>query len=172
MEIWDLYDVNRQKLNLTIERGEQIPKDTFRLVVHLCIFNSEGKMLIQQRQSNKKQWPNAWDVTLGGCAQTNETSQQAVERELFEELGVAFDFSKIRPYLTINFDSGFDDFYLLEQDIDLKQIKFRDNEVQSVKWATRLEIQDMIKNKQFINYYPTLIDAIFEMKEGMGVHKK
>ena len=172
MEVLDLHDINRQKLNSTIERGQQLPENTFRLVVHLCIFNSDGKMLIQQRQSNKKQWPNMWDITLGGCAQTNESSQQAVERELFEELGLTVDFSNQRPYFTVNFNYGFDDFFLIEKDVELKQIKFRDNEVQSVKWATKDEIQVMIKEKNFINYYPSLIEAIFEMRENLGVHKK
>ena len=112
MEIWDLFDENRQKTNKTIYRSQACPDGFCRLVVHVCIFNKKGEMLIQQRSSTKKSWPNAWDITLGGCAIKGETSKQAIERELYEELGIRYNFSKERPYLTINFDNGFDDFYL------------------------------------------------------------
>lgn len=171
MEIWDLYDENRQKTSKTMQRGGVCPKGLCRLVVHLCIFNKKGEMLIQQRQSTKKSWPNAWDITLGGCAVKGETSKQAIERELFEELGIKYDFSNERAYLTINFDNGFDDFYLIEQEIDLKNVKFVDDEVQKVKWATKDEILQKIQDKEFIGYYPSFISAMFEMRAQRGAHK-
>lgn len=171
MEIWDLYDENRQKTNKTINRGESCPNGLCRLVVHVCIFNKNGEMLIQQRHPTKKSWPNAWDLTLGGCAIKGETSKQAIERELFEELGIKHDFSNERAYLTINFDNGFDDFYLIEKEVDLKDIKFVDGEVQDVKWATKDEILQKIKDKEFISYYPSFINVLFEMRAKRGVHK-
>ena len=172
MEIWDLYDENRQKTNKTIRRGENCPNGLCRLVVHVCIFNKKGEMLIQQRHSTKKSWPNAWDITLGGCAVKGETSKQAIERELCEELGIKHDFSSERAYLTINFDNGFDDFYLIEKEVDLKDVKFVDGEVQNMKWATKDEILQKIKDEAFIGYYPSFINALFEMRAKRGVHKE
>lgn len=32
-------------------RGEPVKDGDYHLVVHVCVFSSEGKMLIQQRQS-------------------------------------------------------------------------------------------------------------------------
>lgn len=171
MEIWDLYDENRQKTNKTMERGQTCPNGLCRLVVHVCIFNQKGEMLIQQRQSTKKSWPNAWDITLGGCAIHGETSKQAIERELYEELGIKHDFSNERAFMTINFDNGYDDFYLIEQNVNLKDVKFIDDEVQNVKWASHDEIIHKINNKEFIGYYPSFISALFEMRAKRGVHK-
>lgn len=172
MEKWDLYNNNRQLVGKTIERGENCPSDLCRLVIHICIFNKKGEMLIQQRQSTKKSWPNAWDITLGGCVQSGENSQQAAKRELNEELGLDYDFSNERPYMTINFDNGFDDFYLIEKDVSLNEVTFKDNEVQAVKWASMKEILKMIESKNFIGYYPSFITALFEMRKARGVHKK
>lgn len=171
MEIADLYDEDRQKTGETLERGKPCPEGLCRLVVHVCIFNKKGEMLIQQRHSTKKSWPNAWDLTLGGCAVAGETSRQAIERELFEELGIKHDFSHERAYMTINFDNGFDDFYLIEKDVKLKDAKFVDHEVQNVKWATKDEILQKIEDKQFIGYYPSFVEALFEMRAKRGVHK-
>ena len=61
---------------------------------------------------------------------------------------------------------------MIEKNISLQEVTFKDNEVQAVKWATKDEILDMIKSKNFIGYYPSFISALFEMREARGVHKK
>lgn len=162
MEIWDLYDVHRTKLNQTHIRGSRLPKDTYHIVIHACIFNSNGEMLIQQRSSSKGGWANLWDITVGGSAIQSETSQQAIQRELFEELGVDYDFTQIRPNFTINFSEGFDDFYIITQDVDLNEVKLQEDEVQAVRWANKNEILDMINDCTFIDYKPSLIELIFD----------
>jgi len=64
MEKWDLYDKHRNKIAKQITRGDEMASDEFHLVVHVCIFNSKGEMLIQQRQPFKKGWSNLWDIYL------------------------------------------------------------------------------------------------------------
>ncbi|WP_238600112.1 hypothetical protein [Lysinibacillus tabacifolii] len=54
MEKWDLYDKHRNKIAKQITRRDEMVSDEFHLVVHVCIFNSKGEMLIQQRQPFKK----------------------------------------------------------------------------------------------------------------------
>ena len=167
MELWDVYDENRQKVGEPVDRN-LFPKDKHRLTVHACIFNSKNQMLIQQRHSSKKTFPNVWDLTLGGCVQAGESTTAACKRELLEELNIYHDFSKEKPFLTINFDGGFDDYFLIKKDVDINTVKFTDDEVQAVKWASKDEILGMIKNKKFINYYPGFVKALFEMKERRG----
>ena len=64
MEYWDIYDVYRNKTGRTGIRGEQVAPGDYHLVVHVIIFNSDGKMLIQQRQSCKKSWPGAIRLSI------------------------------------------------------------------------------------------------------------
>lgn len=171
MEIWDLYNNERKKIG-KIERGQKIPEDAYHLVVHVCIFNSKGEMLIQKRNTNKKIWPGAWDLTLGGSALAGETSRDAAHREISEELGLEIDFSKEIPYFTIvfgdKFDKGFDDYFLIRKDVDLKDVTFKDNEVEQVKWATEAEILSMIDKKEFISFHKPLISTIFAMLNQRG----
>ena len=54
---------------------------------------------------------------MGGGVDAGETSRQAAEREVREELGLALDLSGVRPSVTVNFDGGFDDFFLVERDL-------------------------------------------------------
>ncbi len=137
----------------------------FHLVVHVCIFNSKGEMLIQQRQPFKQGWSNLWDITCGGSA---VISQQAASRELFEELGIHYNFEKIRPHFTINFEHGFDDYYLIEYDVDLNELTLQAEEVQAVKWASKEEILKLIELKKFIPYYESIIAFLFEGRHHYG----
>lgn len=108
MELWDVYDRDRKKTGKVMERGTPSEDEAYHLVVHVCLFNSKDEMLIQQRQPFKAGWPNMWDVTVGGSAITGDSSQNAAERELFEEIGYTIDLSNMRPHLTVeqHFDVG------------------------------------------------------------------
>jgi len=171
MEKWDVYDINRIKTGKTAERGwDDFLPGEYRMVVHVCIFNSKNEMLIQQRQNFKAGWPNMWDITVGGHSIAGETSQQVVQRELFEELGYHVDFTDIRPYFTINFGMGFDDYYIVKADINIEELKLQKEEVQQVRWASKAEILAMIENNEFIPYYRSLIGLLFDMQNNYGSH--
>lgn len=172
MELWDLYDVNRKKTNQTWVRGEMLQPGAYHLVVHVCVFDSNGNMLIQQRQPFKEGWPNMWDLTVGGSAVAGDTSQTAAQRELYEEIGLDLDFQQVRPHLTINFERGFDDIYLIEKNVPLQTLTLQYEEVQNVKWASKNEILAMIRNGEFIPYYESLIQLLFDVRKHRGALQK
>ena len=170
MELWDVYNRDRTKLNKTMVRGDKFESGSYHLVVHACIFNSKGEMLIQQRQPFKSGWPNMWDITVGGSAIAGDTSQTAIEREVFEEIGLKIDMQNIRPHLTVNFDRGFDDIYLIEKEVDINEFKLQYEEVQQVKWATIDEIYQKLDEGIFIPYYKSLIKLLFDMRKQYGCY--
>ena len=168
MEYFDLYDDDRRPLGKTVARGEKPGVGENRMVVHISIFNSKGELLIQQRQSSKRNWPALWDVSVGGCGVAGETSQMGAHRELLEELGLDRDFSNVRPHMTINFQNGFDDHYFIIEDIDLKDIKMQESEVQDYKWATKAEVKQLFAEGKFVPYIKEFILALFGLKDIRG----
>lgn len=172
MEIWDLYDIDRVKNGETMVRGSGYNNGALHLVVHACIFNTQGEMLIQQRQPFKEGWSNLWDITVGGSAVAGDTSQTAVERELFEELGLKLNLQGVRPHLTINFEHGFDDIYLIEKEVELSTLSLQYEEVQDAKWASRDEIFEKIDNGQFIPYHKSIIQLFFDIRKQFGAINK
>lgn len=172
MEYWDIYDIDRMMINRTMIRENSFAEGDYHLVVHVCIFNSKGEMLIQQRKYFKEGWPNLWDITIGGSVLQGESSQSAAERELFEELSVKFNLQGIRPKLTINFDEGFDDVYLIESNVRLEDLKLQYEEVQNVRWASKGDIISLINKEAFIPYYPSLIELLFDIRKKYGWHSK
>lgn len=169
MELWDLYDENRVKLHRTMVRGAAQPEGTFRLVVHVCVFNSGGELLIQQRQPFKAGWSNLWDVSAGGSAIAGETSAQAARRELFEELGLLLPSEQFQTALTVNFEGGFDDFYLIECDVNPSELRLQPEEVQAACWADRERVLQMLADGSFLPLSPHFVELLFFMRRGMGI---
>ena len=172
MEKWDLYTLDRVKTNRVITRGDDIPKNLYHLVVHVCIFNAKNQMLIQQRQTFKKGWPNMWDITVGGSAMIGENSRQAAMREVAEELGLKIDLKNTPPVITKYFSEGFDDIYILEKEIDISKLTLQYEEVQAVKWAGIEEILDMIGLKKFIPYDESVIQFLFHLHQVNSLYQK
>ena len=142
-----------------------LPTGTTTLVVHICLFNPQGQLLIQRRQLDKAGYPGLWDVTAAGSALAGETSAQAAARELFEEMGIRHDFTNERPAFTVNFPDGFDDVYLIQTpDIALSDLRLQTQEVLDANWATLPQILQLLKEERFIPYYPQLVQLWFAMK--------
>lgn len=172
MELWEVYDKNRQKKGRTMVRGSSIGEGDFHMVVHVCLFNSNDEMLIQQRQPFKDGWSGMWDVSVGGSALVGETSAAAAERETMEEIGFSYQFESVRPALTVNFSFGFDDYYLIHADVSAASFTLQPEEVKQVKWATCEEILEMIDAGVFIPYHKHLIQLLFDMRGVIGAIRK
>lgn len=168
MELFDLYDSERNKTGQTMERGTPIPKGCYRMVVHVCVFGSNGKMLIQRRQPFKRSWSGMWDLTVGGSSVSGDTSFAAAIRETSEEIGVQLAPYELKRVLTIQTESIFDDIYIVQKDLDETALTLQYEEVEQVKWADIAEIKSMIKEGCFIPYHESLIDLLFFMKDHDG----
>ena len=57
-------------------------------VVHLHVFNSQGDVYLQRRPEWKDIQPGKWDTAVGGHIDYDETPEQALQREVREELGI------------------------------------------------------------------------------------
>ncbi len=161
-ELWDLYTVDREKTGETHRRADELPQGKYHLAVHVCIFNSKNQLLIQQRQPFKKDWPNMWDISAAGSAVTGDNSAAAAQREVLEELGLDIDFSDARPFFTMNFSGGFDDFYIVRQDVDLRSLRLQKEEVRQVKWADKKEVIKMQAQGIMIPYW--FLDRFFDIQ--------
>ena len=170
MEILDLYDNDKKITNLQISRGVKVPKGYYRLVVHICIFNNKGEMLIQKRASHKK-WGDKWDISVGGCVSAGETSDVAAMREVKEEIGLDIDLKDKRCNFTFTFEDGFDDIYLVNvDDIDLSTLKLQQTEVSEVKWMTEEEILKMNETGEFIPYQESYLKLLFEFRNAVDMY--
>lgn len=168
MELWDIYDKDRNFTGKVVPRGTKTEKGEYRLTVKVAIFNSNNEMLIQKRQLDKRKYPNLWDISVAGNAIHGEISEETIERELYEELGIVHDFSEDRPMFTIHKKHGFTDVYILKMDLEINSIKFQHEEIQSITWASKDEIFQLIDEEKFVPYNKSIIELLFFNKDCRG----
>ena len=174
-EAWDVLGVDGQPTGRVVTRNVDggdpesnlEPGERHRIVI-ACVFGPDGQLMIQQRTSAKVDWPNLWDLT-GGSALKGETSQQAVSRELSEEVGLHLDFSDQPPHVSLTTPTAFIDIFLANVPrVDLAKLVLQEEEVQAVRWATLPEILNMIDDGTFCPYHPSLIQLIFDVRHRPG----
>lgn len=121
----------------------------------LFLFNSEGKLLLQRRSSNKLTWPLIWANTCCSHPEPDEpTFAAAVRRVKFElqievdpiankfcECGV-FEYSAVSGKWTEHeIDHVVFGFY------DAETINFNEEEVAEVKWVSKEELDQWVKER-------------------------
>lgn len=73
-------------------------------VIHLHIFNHVGDLYLQKRSMNKDIQPGKWDTAVGGHIDYGENVEEALFREVREELGIT-DFTPY-PITRYEFESA------------------------------------------------------------------
>lgn len=91
-------DNQEEKFPIVNEQGEVIGSATrgechsgsklLHPVVHLHVFNSKGDIYLQRRPDWKDIQPGKWDTAVGGHIDFGETPEEALQREVREELGI------------------------------------------------------------------------------------
>jgi len=153
MEILDIYNEKRERTGRTHVRGKTVRDGDFILVVHVWILKSSGEFLIQKRQPWKKLFPGMWDCAIAGAALSGDSSEAAAVREAKEELDLDLDMTAAELIFTDKFSFGFDDIWLVRQDLDIESLHLQEEEVEAVRWAGPEEIREMAENEEFIKYY-------------------
>ena len=145
MEIWDLYDQDRNLTGETAVRGEKIPEGRYHLVVEALFLNSKGETLLQRRAKEKDIMPDIWSV-VGGSAVAGEDSFMGCVRETEEEMGFSPDEKTARLFMTERRDRPdrgfFRDVWLFYQDVAIESMTWQPGEVQDGMWILPEKIKE------------------------------
>lgn len=126
MELWDILDENGKPKGYTHERGKPVADGDYHLVVEVFVTTPDKKLLLMRRHPDKP-WGDSWEIT-GGSAVAGEDSLTAVQRELFEETGIALPKESFSLRSIHHGNHAIYHFYHAEADITLKDIVLQENE--------------------------------------------
>lgn len=151
MEYWDVLDENGNPTGEIMKKYDEkvFERGLYHLGSDLWPINSENKILIQKRSSQKRLEPNVWAMT-GGSVIIGENSKQTIIRESKEELDINVNGDDLKLITRFKTGNVWIDTYIIKKDYDISEMKFKEDEVSEVKWASFEEIDDLVNKGQFI----------------------
>lgn len=145
----DLYDENRNLTGEVVKRYKdikpEIPDGRFINIVIIFIENSKGEFLIQHTSLEK----GGVYATTGGHVKSGSNSYHTVIDEVKEELGVDISNLDFKVFDSVILNKVIFDVYYLKHDIDINDLVYQEDEVESCSWMSISDILDLIHEDKF-----------------------
>ena len=158
MELRDIYDGKGYKTGVKKERSENLEDGEYYLAAEVWIINSNSKILIQQRSSNKDILPNMWGLTTG-CMITGEDTVEGALREVKEEIGISLEKDELNFIRRIFRKNSIWDIYFVYKDVELSKLILQTEEVSNVKLVSIEEFNSMLLSGELFGY-PEIYDIL------------
>ena len=177
-ELIDILTPEGKSTGKTALKSEAHKNGWFHATVHIWLFTSDDKILLQKRAMTKKVFPGLWDISVAGHIAAGETILVAAQREVFEEIGLKLqekDFIKIGTrihqvkHLNGIIDNEHHHVFIAELKAPLSTLKIQEEEVDDIKLFNLKVLKDT-KNLEnvllprFHAYYCMVYDKIIEFK--------
>ena len=153
MELVDIVDENNKLTGEVKPRWLAYEEGLWRRTVSCWIMNESGEILLQKRSANKKRNPNRWAKT-GGQIESGEGPEEAINREVKEELGISIPKEQIKVtniYKSNGKNKVFSYNFLFVVNYQIDDFILQKDEVAEIKYVTIEDIELARKNND-LNY--------------------
>jgi len=156
-EYFDILDENGNKTGKTKLRSEVHKDGDWHKAVHIWIFNREGDILLQRRSPDKDSDPSMLDMSCAGHLIAGDSSIEGAIRELKEELNIDIKSEELKYIKTLKrpskdkkvfINNEFDDLYIVITDIDIKDMKYQEDEISEILYVPYKKFKEMVANNQ------------------------
>ena len=143
MEKLDIYDIDGNKTQKVVNRGEQLGQGEF-IKLAVVYLKCGDKYLVQKCSEQKG---GEYAIT-GGHTTSGNTSKQQAQVEVMEELGILMDEQKL-TYLgnVIKGHGIFDVFLYNDNNLEKQKFVLQTEEVENVFWLNKSQICELIDKK-------------------------
>jgi len=152
-----IIEVDKYDNKIGLKPRDDFYKSNFiHRAVHLILFNSKNEILLQQRSSAKKVYPNLFTYSVDATV-ANESYEDCIQREMKEELGISINVKRVFTYpLFDTIDKAWHCVFVGKTD---NKITPEEREIQKVKWIGIDELKkDILKSPNL--YTPQLVEGI------------
>lgn len=162
MEIIDLYNKNKEKLGKTfVRKQDKLLEDEYYLLEQAWILNSENKILLTRRSLNKS-YGGMWEATAGHV-KAGETDLEGIQREVHEELGLNIEKNEFKFIKSLIRKQAILDVWVVRKDINLKDLKLKNDEVMGAKFVSISEFKEMLNNNEIVENLTYFIDIYYQI---------
>ena len=130
----------------TIQAGENVPYGYCLYCVGIWVIDSEKKILLTKRSSQKRYAPGKWENT-GGHMISGETSRHAIVRELKEETGIQIEEDELIELGDNHIGQFLGDNYAVFKDVALDEVHLEEGETEDVIKVTLPQLEEMAEKK-------------------------
>lgn len=175
-EFIDILTADGKTTGKTALKSEAHKNGWFHATVHIWLFTSDEKVLLQKRALTKKVFPGLWDISVAGHIAAGESILSAAKREVFEEIGLELDEKDLLKIGTrihqVEHKNGIIDnehhhVFIAELKVPVDELKIQKEEVDAIKLFD-LSVLKSTKNlenvllSKFHDYYVFVYDQITE----------
>jgi isopentenyl-diphosphate delta-isomerase len=173
-ELIDILTPDGEPTGKTALKSEAHKNGWFHATVHIWLFTSDEKILLQKRALTKKVFPGIWDISVAGHIGAGEKIIEGAKREVFEEIGLQLkekDFTKIGTRIhQVKHKNGIQDnehhhVFIVELKVPISSLTMQEEEVAGLElWdLTVLKNTKNLENvllPEFHEYYVSVYDKI------------
>lgn len=119
-------------------------------MVRASVEDADNNVLIQKRVETKKTYPGCWDTSAGGNIDYPETYEEAIRRELAEEIGINdVDLEEVAYFYSEAIDpdgNKMNRFTKVFRTVKSQsiQLKLQESEVSEARWVSRDELRKIV----------------------------
>lgn len=101
-EMFVVVDRNDNILGYKTRRECHHDPSLIHRTVGVIIYDGKGRVLLQKRSMTKDMEPGLWGISAAGHVTRGQTDDEAVRRELQEELGIDVPLTFVKKFITVN----------------------------------------------------------------------
>ena len=145
----DIVNENDEVIGTTTQTDAYAQKLPHR-IVHVLVFDNDGRMALQLRSQHKKFCPGYWCTAAGGHVQTTEDYQTAAQREYQEEIGAQSELELVSKDLYCD-QNGINKFLATFKTVYIGKFNINPIAVDEVRYFTIEELRTMIADNEKIH---------------------
>jgi len=137
---------NEDQVIGTCSKKEIYERHLLHRIVHVWVFGSDGRLLIQKRSRDCHFCPLHWSMAAGGHVDAGEDYETAAKRELKEELGIEalLTFVEKTRYLD---PRGSEKFISIFKTVHDGPFVYPADEVDSIRWVNKKDFEKILANE-------------------------
>ena len=165
-EMFDVVDVDDHVIGQAT-RGEVHAQGLLHRAIHIFVFDSQGRLIIQKRSADMDTYPLRYTSSTAGHLGAGEDYDEAAPRELSEELGLSTDIERVAKFAACEVLGN--EHTVLYRAVTDEQPTFDPGEVDSIEYCELADIRQRIETtpEQFAPSFAYLLNWYSENIAGI-----